>query len=512
MHKHNTCLSVIAFAMLLVFSMIFTVYFKLYLDRNEPTVSTDNILLLVIFATVVLFAIYLVTYHTQLLNDGRKQKQLFWLLFIIVTLLCLYLIVGTDGRPNSDAMHVSDIVNEFLSGDYSQLSEIGSYLFNCPHQLGYVAAEQFISYFVGADNYFVYELINLVSILVALLLINRIATETFENIIVTEITTILCFGMIYLYIYSTYFYGDIWSLAPELASIYFVIKYIKNEYVRYPIFAGLSIGLACILKSNCQIALIAECIVLVLYLLRNFSYKDYKMCTRTMLAVICIVVISIGMKSTLEYGYKKAAGLDSMPKGIPNACYIAMGLHENGFYSGWYDNSNWNFYSDNNYDWDAADAAAKKDIANTLSSWAKRPWHGAKVLLQKSISMWADPTCGSLHELEFTGRHSDDRSGFVMSLTYGTGRTVASWIMNVWQTIVYLGTFIYCLFAFKHRKEVKLYQILPLLFILGGIMFLMIWEANSRATVRYMNVMVIYAAFGIDKMLSGIHSKSQINH
>ena len=95
-----------------------------------------------------------------------------------------------------------------------------------------------------------------------------------------------------------------------------------------------------------------------------------------------------------------------------------------------------------------------------------------------------------------------------MSLTYGTGRTIISWIMNVWQTIVYLGTFIYCIFAIKHRKEIKLYQILPLLFILGGIMFLTIWEANSRSTVRYMNVMVIYGAFGIDKLFSWMRSKS----
>ena len=122
--------------------------------------------------------------------------------------------------------------------------------------------------------------------------------------------------------------------------------------------------------------------------------------------------------------------------------------------------------------------------------------------------MWADPTCASIHQLEYTGRHSDGRTALVMSLTYGTGRTIISWIMNVWQTIVYLGTFIYCIFAIKHRKEIKLCQILPLLFILGGIMFLTIWEANSRSTVRYMNVMVIYGAFGIDKLFSWMRSKS----
>ena len=101
-----------------------------------------------------------------------------------------------------------------------------------------------------------------------------------------------------------------------------------------------------------------------------------------------------------------------------------MGLHDQEFRSGWFDHTNWSFYQDNNYDWAAADAAAKADIAETLSSWAKRPWHGAKVLLQKNISMWADPTCASIHQFEYTGRHSEGRTALVMSLTYGTGRTI----------------------------------------------------------------------------------------
>ena len=505
-------LSVVSFALFLAFSLIYTVYFDLYADSDNPVAGKENILLLIFLSVICLIVIYFIVNHTKVLSSDKKISRLLACLLAFTAVVCLYLIYGVKGQPNSDAAQVGNAVEEFLNGDFSELSEVGSYFCLCPHQLGYAATEMLISVLFGRNNYVAYEIVNVISILITLYVINKISSELFENKAVRGLTVILCFGMLYLYLYSTYFYGDIWSLAPEIAAIYFAIVYMKRRRLRDVILCGLTIGLACLLKNNCVIALVAIVIVLVLTIVNDMSEKKFISGLRMLLSVFCIVAIWFAMKEALAFGFERAAGIEEIPKGIPSSCYIAMGLHDQEFRSGWFDHSNWSFYQDNNYDWAAADAAAKADIAETLSSWSKRPWHGIRVLLQKNISMWADPTCASIHQLEYTGRHSEGRTALVMSLTYGTGRTIISWIMNVWQTIVYLGAFIYCLYAFKHRKEVRLYQILPLVFILGGIMFLMIWEANSRATVRYMNVMVIYAAFGIDKMLSGIHSKSQIHH
>ena len=501
-------LSVIAFALLLAFGLVYTVYFDIYANSDNPVAGKENLLLLAFLTVICLIVIYFIVYHTNVLSADKKISRLLTCLLVFTAVVCLYLIYGVKGQPNSDAAQVGNAVEAFLNGDFSELSEVGSYFCLCPHQLGYAAAEMLISVIFGRNNYVAYEIVNVISILITLYVLYKISSELFENKGVRGITVILSFGMLYLYLYSTYFYGDIWSLAPEIAAIHFAIVYMKRRRVCDVILCGLTIGLACLLKNNCVIALIAIVIVLLLTFVNDVSVKKFKSGLRMLLSVICIIAIWFAMKEALAFGFERAAGVDSIPKGIPSSCYIAMGLHDQEFRSGWFDHSNWSFYQDNNYDWAAADAAARADIAETLSSWAKRPWHGAKVLLQKNISMWADPTCASIHQFEYTGRHSDGRTALVMSLTYGTGRTIISWIMNVWQTIVYLGTFIYCIFAIKHRKEIKLCQILPLLFILGGIMFLTIWEANSRSTVRYMNVMVIYGAFGIDKLFSWMRSKS----
>ena len=371
-------LSVIAFALLLAFGLVYTVYFDIYANSDNPVAGKENLLLLAFLTVICLIVIYFIVYHTNVLSADKKISRLLTCLLVFTAVVCLYLIYGVKGQPNSDAAQVGNAVEAFLNGDFSELSEVGSYFCLCPHQLGYAAAEMLISVIFGRNNYVAYEIVNVISILITLYVLYKISSELFENKGVRGITVILSFGMLYLYLYSTYFYGDIWSLAPEIAAIHFAIVYMKRRRVCDVILCGLTIGLACLLKNNCVIALIAIVIVLLLTFVNDVSVKKFKSGLRMLLSVICIIAIWFAMKEALAFGFERAAGVDSIPKGIPSSCYIAMGLHDQEFRSGWFDHSNWSFYQDNNYDWAAADAAARADIAETLTSWAKRPWHGER--------------------------------------------------------------------------------------------------------------------------------------
>ena len=64
---------------------------------------------------------------------------------------------------------------------------------------------------------------------------------------------------------------------------------------------------------------------------------------------------------------------------------------------------------------------------------------------------------------------------------------------NAFQNLLYLGAFLFCIFR-KKGKSLPVY--LGLIGVLGGFLFHMIWEANSRYIFLYSLLLLPYAARG----------------
>ena len=74
-----------------------------------------------------------------------------------------------------------DVVNAFMGGDFSQLTDKGSYLYIYPFQIGYVAYGQLVYLLFGKSNYTAYQFLNLICILGTLFLLYQITMELFED-------------------------------------------------------------------------------------------------------------------------------------------------------------------------------------------------------------------------------------------------------------------------------------------------------------------------------------------
>ena len=95
---------------------------------------------------------------------NKKVSLLFGLGFCLF--YCLMLILAIKPFPVNDSKTLDDIINQFMTGDYSSLTETGGYLFIWPFQLGYVAFGQIVCTIFGIGNYLAWDLIQLLSVFI----------------------------------------------------------------------------------------------------------------------------------------------------------------------------------------------------------------------------------------------------------------------------------------------------------------------------------------------------------
>jgi hypothetical protein len=422
----------------------------------------------------------------------------------------LYLILIVRGLATNDALQLDRIINAFMQGDYSSVTGQGGYLFVYPFQIGYVAAGQLLYVLFGASNYLVYQLLNLIAILITIWMLYQMTWEIFEDRAICNIMAVLSMGMLFLFVYSTFVYGDIWSLAPEMIAIYLELRFLKYEKLSDQIWAAVFMGCAVVLKTNCYIAVVAMAIMLLLDLLKAMAGEHQtdkrilrKKALIRVILVLLLMLMSKGMTGIINTAYAKGIGIDAMPKGVPSTTYFAMAMQEGETENGWYNGFNVNTYRTAGYDWNKANEMAIDSIKNRLQEFADKPLHAVRFYTEKLLSQWADPTCISMRELELTSRHVEGQPAIMYSIIYGKGRILFQWVMDVFQFLVYLGTAVYVTDVYRRRK-LEFYEAFLILFIFGGMLFHELWEGSSRYTMRYYICLLPFAAYGIRKICDKI--------
>ena len=426
-------------------------------------------------------------------------------ILILTGSINLYLVLAVRGLATNDALRLDQIINKFMQGDFTELTEPGGYLFIYPFQIGYVAIGQLLYLLFGASNYMVYQLLNIASILITIGLLHRITWELFENNRICHLMALLSGTCLFLFVYATFVYGDIWSLAPETAALYLTIRYLKYHHVSDILWAGVMNGCAVVLKTNAYIALVAMVIILILDAVRSFAVVDIRgnkgstcktICSRIVLALL-LILLSKGMTGGINFAYAKMIGIDAMPKGVPSSTYFAMAMQEGAGEGGWYDGYNVNTYNQCGYDRGLTKQTAVNYIRRRLADFESRPLHMGRFYIRKFLSQWDDPTFICMRNLELTSRHVEGQPAIVYSIVYGMGRTIFQWIMNVSQNIIYLGAVLYCIGVIIRRKLDFTHAFL-ILFIFGGMLFHEVWEGSSRYVIRYYICMLPFAAYGLD--------------
>ena len=519
--------------LILTTSIATTIVFRKREQNDLYNFIQENIPVLLCCAAVVIlvtFYLYKKDKFGRFLNIGKKRNTaigLFeFLMYCVAVSLGLFLIFSIQGLATNDAGLLDDVISQFMEGDYSSIQN--GYLALYPFQIGYVMIGQIIYILAGPSNYLVYQILNVICILSTMYFLYRITELVFHNRKTAEIMAFFAIGAWFYYAYATFVYNDVWSNALQFAAFYFLLVYLQRGMLLNGIEAAIFIALACLVKSNCYIALIAMAVTILLSVVRSWISVDKRLekvkRRRENFAKLGIIALMLALTLSISYSvrtyYAHKAGMNKMRNGVSALNYFAMGMQETEGKYGWYNGFNASVYADNNYDTDLANAESIEKIHESIAAFQNSKRYLVKFYLVKFLSQWADPTDVSLREQEETARHVENQPQIAQSIVFGKIYHLMQWVMNVYQTVIYL--FVVCYIAirlfqvWKKRKAVGWNissaggleaiffsdgEILMIIFIIGGMIFHKFWEASGRYTMRYYLTMLPLAAEGADMVM-----------
>ena len=209
-----------------VFSLLKTTYFELYVYNEIPKYKSDHPLLLLVLLAVFL----LLAYKGSRLLDRQSlsAKRLSYIAGGWAFLLSLFFVLLFRCGAVCDSGFLSDYAVQFMKGDYSALTE-GEYLHHYPFQLGMIALLELLYRVFGVENYLAFQLLNVIAIVSIIFSLNRITEELFEEEKVRKLEAVISLGMLPLYLFATFVYGDIIGVALGIRAIYCGIRYIKED-------------------------------------------------------------------------------------------------------------------------------------------------------------------------------------------------------------------------------------------------------------------------------------------
>lgn len=427
--------------------------------------------------------------------------------------------------PAADAMSVYLAAGELADGQTTVICPDNSYFSYYPQQMGLVAFFELLIRFWNflPVSLHAYHFIKCVYVLFACAIIffqKEILHLIWKDERIDCIYLLLA-GINFPFImYTSFVYGEIPSYAFVSAGLYFLLRFARADSGSRRFSFGLaaisflSIGVA--LRKNNLIFIIAVLIVTFLQFLRK--RKPYLMC------FLCLCALcSFGIQPCIQKIYELRAG-NYLSEGVPPIAYLAMGMQDtpDARCVGWYNGFNVFAYEEAGMDIEAAAAISREAIRERLVYFRDNPAYAVSFYAKKHLSQWADGTYASRQATLAT---FGGRSTFFQSLYEGAYSRYFIEYANLYQNVLYLGLLLFCIFQCRRTPVPKENAVLEeekaadlvkeqdrgmekdlliwtgMIGIIGGFLFHIIWEANSRYILLYSLTMMPYAAQGIYAML-----------
>lgn len=490
--KRLTCFYLVPLSIILIcacfFSLFKTTYFELYMQNEVPSYKGDHPVILLVCAIVTL----LLCCRAEDLLCGKESRGLRILACVWAGGLSLFFVLLFRCQVVCDSGFLSQYAIEFMKGNYEALLE-KDYLYYYPFQLGMIAVLELIYRLFGIENYLAFQLINVVAIVMVIFMLHGITRELFEEKKVIQWELILSMGMLPLFLYAPFVYGDVLGVALGVGAIYSGILYLKRGRWRDLLVSAGAFMLAVAVKSNTNILVVALCITL---LLKSVYSRKWVL----LVGILGIVLFSQVGVQAINYTYAKRAGIDRVPDGVPRVAWIAMGLQDavetdNG--CGWYNGYNMDVYTESGYDTETAAERSIESIEASIQGFIQDPGHAIYYFYRKFTSQWNDPAFQSLMMNEWYSRYTTPRWRLADFFIYGFGRKILSQVMNLYHLLFLVFSAAGCMAVIRNWR---LERACLLLNVFGGILFHMIWEAKSRYALPYFVLLLPVAAYGLTRI------------
>ena len=493
MKRFFSIIGIIFLVIVIALNLIFTAD----LDASEHiTISYNNIFYIIGLIVIGLIIYFVSNILNKYLYKDEKKKKLRKILFI--SAISIYIIadilwtIFVRAPIVGDQVHVNSMGQLFYRGyDEAIINSntyagipLGEYIQAYNQQIPQAFLYSLFFRLIHIDEFGTPRALNVIAIIIILVAIYKIGNMISKNHKVNKVRLMVLFlTFLSLPMLSTFVYGDIPSLAFALLSVYYMMKFMDYNKLKYFTLATIFSMIAYMFRMNSLIFVIATVIYLLFNLFTKITSKTVKENIINALLIVIFIVVSIVPAQIVNDYYISKYNLDKS-KAYPNISYILIGMSESWRENGWYNES--------------IGEPALKDPEGIKDEYANRIKERLEYFSQnlgytfnfytnKLASMWSENTYSAVR-LNLLHESEDDYLNVIKEpLTFYQKALLI--LMCVCSIIVLI----------QNRKNLSVNVIYLLLIFMGGFAFHIIWEAKSRYIIPYIVVLIPIASIEINK-------------
>lgn len=472
-------------------------------SSTTDTLDRPGINLLVL---AVITAIALLFYRLLQSNRLRSVREYIFarrlriikIVSIYVYVISVFWVLNSHVAPGGDGSPLCHVAHRMILGNYVDMKRQG-YMTIFPHQFSLLSVIHLIFYLFGAWKYDVFQQLN--AFCMPLLFYSgykllQLVSDRLE----TLLYYILFFlGCLPLFLYTPFVYGEIISITFTMVLMWQVIQYCKTGKKICFLYGTAAIVLACMVRKNSWIILIAVGIVLLV----NSIVKA------NLWGVLWLLVMTFsvfGSDQLIHTYYEKASGIE-VSDGVPSISWIRMGLQDSWTGPGWFDNSSIEAYTEHDYNTEQTILAEKERLGEILTGmWADKAYC-IDFFRRKILSQWNSPEYCCIEETRYFDCQPEELP-FLPKRIYCYDDPAIHSYMNRYQFLLYFYAAVSAVILFMKRKERRLLaEYILYIAITGGFLFSALWEASSRYVLPYVVYMIPLAAWGMQMMTDLLAAK-----
>lgn len=478
-----------------LFISLFLVYFSTRysyyssVDYNIPVVlvGDSSFLNIFFFLAVVLLALL---FNYLLCKLGARERLAGYCILgtccLLYVIVCLIWVDALPYYPSGDQLNATAAAHYNLSGNFSMLYD-GGYLGKYPQQKGLTFFYELLFRAFGDFCYPIAARFHIGMGVLTMIMGYLFVEETSLNSICKVLfCPLFLFCTPYL-ILTPYAYGDLPSICFCFVLFWSILRYARTQRAFYLILSCIAASLSLMARMHTWILLIALLIGMILVAIQKKTFTP-------MIAGLLILASAFTAIKVLDYSYYLRSGIPTS-KGAPYVLWLAMGLQDNYEGPGTFNNYQSEVLGSVDFDHKAAADIAKENLQENLEHFAKDSSYAYWFFKTKLSMQWTEPT---FETLKSTHSFKEDvpLPQWIFEVYYGDLHGPLTNIANRYQSIVYLGFLFFLPVFWKNRKEnAALY--IPLITIVGGFLFSIIWEAQCRYVLPYYMFMLLYVPDGI---------------
>ena len=509
-----SCIAIYLIAVLFALLSVASILQTCRIDPANPyaeIVNFDKDLVLTNIALIGLTILgALVALRKNFSISKLNTKFIVGVMLLVTTILSLVWITLVKSIASGDAMILLNTARDAAKDNYQSFHTSWEYYGNhsyylfYPFQLGYVFFAEILFRVFGTDSKdILFQIPNVIAldcIYVGLVMITK---KLFDRRSVTNITAIaltICFQPMFM---TTFTYGLILGLAFSVWSVYFVIRYMRENKIRFAVFAVLLMAVSVLLKYNNMILMAAVCIALLLHVIGKKRFLA--------LAVIAAMILcSVGLQKLVIYSYSARSGVELNTQ-VSQKMYAYMGICESGMAPGWYNGKAMETMRDANMDVEKANKVASEGIKQRFDTLTKNN-QLFEFYKQKLISQYNEPSFESIW-ISQVRKHDYPEGEQLPKLVDSVYSGGLSKVFDNWFNYYVMMTYIFFtagMIWLIFRKKLNTESLILPVAILGGALYHLIFEGKSQYILPYFILLIPFAVYGFVESTRALHKKSKV--